>query len=386
MEILAHLPRASTRLNPTGIHGRLKGHLLSCALLSLALLTGCQDEVTPHTTQAKTHTVASQRLIQSPSYTLQQEFSGTVRAGNTTGMGFELAGKLELLMVDSGDRVQQGQLLATLDTRLLQAEQDELSASLAQVQADLDLAISTLKRSLELKQQGYVSQQQLDEVKSQLSNLQAGKQRLQASLQANRLKQDKSSLLAPFDGSIGRRHHNLGEVVAAGSPVFTLVDANNTQAHIGVPVETAQTLAQGQEVSVRVGTRDFNTHIAGISTQVDPMTRTVEVRVTLPQDAGVINGEIAYLNYEQRVIQPGYWVPISALTDGLRGLWNIYIIRPDGDDSYLVELRDVEILYTDKAQAYVRGALVQDELIVTEGLHKLVAGQRVKPNTQLALR
>lgn len=347
-------------------------------MFALVTLSACQKEVTEHATTTVLPTVTSQALILTPSYQHEQTFTGTIRAGNTTGVGFELAGKLNELQADSGIKVKQGQILAILDTRLLEAERQEIQASLAQTQADVDLATSTLKRNQELKKSGYVSEQLLDENRSQLNSLAAAKNRLLASQHANQLKLDKSILVAPFDGTISQKLHNLGEVVAAGSPIFTLVGNINPEAYIGVPVALAEQFHAGQQVQVSVQDQTFTAEIAGISAEVNPVSRTLQLRISLPQDARVINGEIAYLHQQQQIEQAGYWVPISALTDGIRGLWNLYAIAKDEQQS-IIERRDVEILYTTQDMAYIQGAIQPNEIYVSQGLHKLVVGQAVSP-------
>ena len=357
---------------------RLSWRTLSVCVFALATLSACQKEVTEHATTATLPTVTSQTLIQTPSYEHFQTFTGTIRAGNTTGVGFELAGKLNNLQVDSGSKVKQGQILAVLDTRLLEAERQEIQASLAQTQADVDLATSTLKRNQELKKSGYVSEQLLDENRSQLNSLAAAKNRLLASQHANQLKLDKSILVAPFEGTISQRLHNLGEVIAAGSPIFTLVGNINPEAYIGVPVALAEQFHTKQQVQVSVRDQTFTAEIAGISAEVNPISRTLQLRISLPNDAHVINGEIAYLHQQQQIPQPGYWVPISALTDGIRGLWNLYVIA-NYEQQSIIERRDVEILYTTQDMAYIQGAIQPNEIYVSQGLHKLVVGQTVSP-------
>ena len=349
-------------------------------VFAFASLTGCQKEVTEHATTVTLPTVTSQTLILTPSYQRIQTYTGTIRAGNTTGVGFELAGKLNELQADSGIKVKQGQILAVLDTRLLEAKRQEIQASLAQTQADINLATSTLKRNQQLKKSGYVSEQLLDENHGQLSSLAAVKNRLLASQYANQLKLDKSILIAPFDGTISQRLHNLGEVVAAGSPIFTLVGDINPEAYIGIPVALADQFYAGQQVQVSVQDQIFTANIAGISAEVNPVSRTLQLRISLPKDARVINGEIAYLHQQQQVTQAGYWVPISALTDGIRGLWNLYVIKNQEQQS-VIERRDVEILYTTQDMAYIQGAIEPKETYVTQGLHKLVVGQVISPNS-----
>lgn len=356
------------------------------ALVAISLVSACQDPVIEQAPQPSYPSVSSQSLVLADSYQYQQTFSGTIRSGNTTEIGFELSGKIKALAVDSGDNVKQGQILAKLDTRLLVAAQNELNASLSQNKADLDLARATLDRSLGLQKQGYVSEQQLDELKGQLNSLLAAKTRLEASLLANQLKIDKSTLLAPFDGVISKRNHNLAEVVNVGSPVFTIIEHNNIQAYIGVPVAIASQLTTGQTVDITVRDQPLQGVIAGIGAELNPVTRTVDLRVTLPKSAKVLNGELSYLHYQQTQANQGYWVPLSALTDGVRGLWNIYTLSPADNKLFSIERRDVEIIYTTDNKAFINGAISPNEQYVSQGLHKLVAGQLVSQQTQVATR
>ncbi|RTR32612.1 efflux RND transporter periplasmic adaptor subunit [Shewanella atlantica] len=360
------------------------------SLLLVSFLCACEAEVTAHATQPELQAVTTMTLTPSTSYLHTQEFTGTIRAGNTTGIGFELSGKIRQLAVDSGDQVKEGQLLARLDTRLLEAEKQELDASLSQNSADLKLATNTLNRSLKLKQQGYTSEQQLDELKGQLASLLAAQKRLKASIHANTLRIEKSSLLAPFSGVISKRNNNLGEVIALGTPVFTLIQNNNPQAFVGVPIKVAQSLKATQDISLRVADTHYTAQIAGIGAEVNPITRTVPLRLMLPQDATVINGELTYLAYENEIEQAGYWVPISSLTDGIRGLWNLYVITAteaaEESETLSIERRDVEIVYTKNDLAYIRGAVNSGDEFISQGLHKLVVGQKVKRNTTVASR
>ncbi|WP_394200642.1 efflux RND transporter periplasmic adaptor subunit [Shewanella waksmanii] len=359
---------------------------LSVALTLLTVVSACQQAPTDDIAIINYQSVASQALHQVDHYQITQTFTGTIRAGNTTGVGFELSGKIQQLAVDSGDKVAKGQLLAELDTVLLEAEKQELNASINQNHADLALAQSTLDRSLALREQGYTSEQTLDELKGQLNSLKAAKSRLTASLKANQLRIEKSTLTAPFSGTISKRNNNLGEVVTAGTPLFTLVQDNNPQANVGVTVNIAQTLNSGDNLPLVVGSRQYMATIAGIGAEVNPVTRTVDLRLRLPTDAKVINGELAYLKYNKSMQQTGFWVPVAALTDGLRGLWNLYVLTPSDDNKFIVERRDVEILYTRDEQAFIVGAIKNDEHFVSQGLHKLVVGQKVNVTTDMAAR
>ncbi len=359
---------------------------LLAALTLMLCLSACHPQPVEQS-EIKPAVVNSANLVLKPSYTKLQQFSGSIRAGNTTGIGFELPGKLQKLLVDTGDRVKPGQLLAQLDSSLLEAEQTELLAALDQNQADISLARATLKRSLELSAKQYLSEQQLDELKGKLASLEAGHARLEASLKANELKRQKSLLIAPFAGVVAAREHNLGEVIALGSPVFTLVQSDNLQALIGVPLNIAEQLQPGVILKLRVAENYYQAKLKGISGQINPVTRTVQLRfsITPTSETTPINGELAYLQYRREVLREGYWVPVSALTDGIRGLWNLYVLKQDADE-FKLQRRDVEIVYTEGDNAFISGAISPGEQFVTTGLHKLVAGQRVVPGAALAVR
>nr|WP_226685145.1 MULTISPECIES: efflux RND transporter periplasmic adaptor subunit [Shewanella] len=379
-------PNASgLKIKFTHLQGQGRAALL-VALTLMLCLSACQPQPVEQS-ETKPAVVSSAALVLKPSYTKLQQFSGSVRAGNTTGIGFELPGKLQKLLVDTGDRVERGQLLARLDTSLLKAEQTELEAALDQNNADIKLAQATLKRSLELSAKQYLSEQQLDELKGKLASLEAGHARLGASLKANELKRQKSLLIAPFAGVIAAREHNLGEVIALGSPVFTLVQSNNLQALIGVPLNIAEQLQPGVILKLRVAEHYYQAKLKGISGQINPVTRTVQLRFSIDSasETTPINGELAYLQYRREVLREGYWVPVSALTDGIRGLWNLYVLKQD-TDGFKLQRRDVEILYTEGDNAFISGAISPGEQFVTTGLHKLVAGQRVAPSAALAVR
>ncbi|MBV7316402.1 efflux RND transporter periplasmic adaptor subunit [Shewanella sp. NIFS-20-20] len=341
------------------------------------LLLGCQPPAPEAISKAAT-SVSSQPLVLSPGFQQQQRFTGSVRAANTTLIGFELAGRIEQLTVDSGDKVKQGQVLARLDTSLLEAMERELQAALAQNQVDIDLAKRTVSRSNELKNSQFIAEQQFDELQSRANKLLASKRQQTASLQRIQLQLNKSTLLAPFDAVVSDKSANLGQVVSQGTPLFTLIGHDQPMAYIGVPIDVAAKLTVGENLTLTVGEQVFAAELAGISAQVNPVSRTVELRFALPHNAKVYNGELAYLSYPSWTATPGFWVPIAALTDGIRGRWNVLTIV-DNQGQSVIERRDVQILFSQADKAYISGAVHAGDIIVTQGLHKLVNGQAVIP-------
>lgn len=71
----------------------------------------------------------------------------------------------------------------------------------------------------------------------------------------------------------------------------------------------------------------------------------------------------------------GAWLPVNALSNGLRGLWRVFVLSSESNAT--IEARVVEVVYTDGNKAFVRGALKNGDVYVNEGTHKLAPGQMV---------
>ncbi|ROS04847.1 RND family efflux transporter MFP subunit [Sinobacterium caligoides] len=344
----------------------------------LSGLVGCAGDATDEVQAADYHSVLSYTLRGSEDLELDREFVGLVTPSQNGSIGFELSGKISEILVDEGEEVRQGQALMMLDVSLLHTESRQLEAKRQQAKSDLKLVRANLKRLHSLQEKGYTSTQSVDEQTARESSLLAQLNQLQAGINANQLKIDKSTLKAPFDGVIGRRLVSLGQVVTASMPVYLLSLQQSNEAQIGVPVRMLEQLHSGDDLSVTVADKLFPVQLITKGAVIDPATRTVQLRLALPADSSVISGQLAYLSLPEKIHRSGYWVPLTALTDGLRGLWNVYVLMADADgSSYILEKRDIRVLYATAERAYVTGAIAEGESIVAGGMHRLVPGQQV---------
>ncbi|WP_095498661.1 efflux RND transporter periplasmic adaptor subunit [Paraferrimonas haliotis] len=346
-----------------------------CFITALALISACQPASEPTSTPKAMVTTLT--LAQQDSYQLQRQYAGVIRARNSSHLSFELSGKLKSLEVDVGDSVSKGQVLARLDQQLLLAEQAQLQAQINQTQAELNLNQSTLERNNDLNKQGFQSQQVIDELNSQRNALTANLNRLQASLKGNHLRLEKSILVAPFAGVITQRQADPSQVVAPSTQIVSLVDPTTAEAYIGVPQKSAAKLGIGQQLKILINDAQVTGKVAGISQQLSSGSRTQTVRISLPSDVITVNGQLVTMEMDHLQQVPGFWVPSDALINGIRGRWNVFVVKPqDGD--LTIQRRDVDILYANQQRAYIQGAISDGEQIVSQGLHRLVAGQLVE--------
>ena len=308
-------------------------------------------------------------------YEVRRIFSGTVRSRRASRLGFERGGMVAKVFVEEGDLVREGQLIARLDTKQLRAARRRVAASLAEANAGVGISTLTAERLGQLAEEEFISRQEADEARFGLEAAEAKKLELEAALAQIDVDLRKSRLLAPFSGVVSSRLVDEGTVVAAGSPIVRFRESDQKEAVIGVPPSIA--VAIGAEQELELGNRSVSAPVAALIDDVDERTRTVTVILELPEDAEAPDGQIVRLVHRRRVTDVGFWVPTTALTQGFRGMWTVYVVKPDGDDS-VVAREAVEVLHTETDRAFVRGTLEPGDRIVATGMHRVVPGQRVR--------
>ncbi|MGF1677264.1 MAG: efflux transporter periplasmic adaptor subunit, partial [Rivularia sp. (in: cyanobacteria)] len=146
---------------------------------------------------------------------------------------------------------------------------------------------------------------------------------------------------------------------------------------IGVPIDVAKKLGSQSQQELEIGGKTYSARVKSILPEVDPATRTRTVILQLASTAQVSPKEIARFKISQTQEIEGYWLPITALVKGDRGLWSCYAVVDQKDGNSKVERRLVEVLETNGKQVLVRGTIQAGDTIVTEGTQRLVPGQLV---------
>lgn len=300
---------------------------------------------------------------------------GLVESPKATSLSFEVAGQVTRMLVEEGDVVSKGDILAYQDLQRLNARKRELQAALERANADLTLAKVNSDRTTSLVERKLESAQRLDEARASLNVAKAQVSEMQAALESLNVEIAKTTLVSPFDGVVNRRFFDEGSVVSAGSPVFGITSIDNYQARFAVPADVVEQFDVNEPVLVRVGDID----VAGTVSQRLPtrnvQTRTVDILVTLNSNEKVRPGDMAILSAFRSHTETGAWLPVNALSNGLRGLWRVFVLS--GQSNATIEARVVEVVYTDGNKAFVRGALKDGDIYVDEGTHKLAPGQMV---------
>lgn len=319
-------------------------------------------------------------------YALRRVLAGRVEPRRSSAVGFERAGRLEAVPLEEGDRVSAGQVVARLDSALLAARRKELQAALAEAEAKLALARSTLRRYRGSVDRGAVTRQALDEARAGERAAEASLELAQARLGAVDIELAKSALRAPFDAVVTRREADEGQVLAAGSPVLELQERAVPEVRVGVAGRLADGLQPGAIYQLHWRGCSIEARLRSVLPLRAAATRTVDALLA-PLDAPphLRAGDLVELELTQWVAEPGFWLPMTALAEGTRGLWQAYVTEPLTETAppglvvdHRIVPRPIEVLYLDGDRVYARGPLQNGEHVVRAGTQRVVPGQLVR--------
>ncbi|HOY27669.1 MAG TPA: efflux RND transporter periplasmic adaptor subunit [Flavobacteriales bacterium] len=209
-------------------------------------------------------------------------YAATIEAGNTVQLAFGVPGTVSDVRVQEGDRVAQGQQLASLDAR-------EYANALAIADAGLEQAQDMFNRLDGLHKKGCLPEKDHIEMRTKLAQAQANR-----NISAKRV--EDSRLVAPITGVITARTIEQGAMAAPGQPAFTIVRTDRMDARLTVPESEVGRIRSGMEVKVHVPTLDtiLNGTVALVNPKADDLSRTFVVKVKLDNaDGALLPGMLA---------------------------------------------------------------------------------------------
>lgn len=343
-------------------------------LLALVALAACSQ---PAPVVSAPRPVLAQ-VVQPAANGLGNLYSGEVRARYETDLAFRVGGKLVERLVDVGSPVTRGTVLARLDPQDARLAADGARSQLAAAEADHSLAKSELERYRQLYAQSFVSQAVLD---ARLTTFNATKAKLdqaRAQYSAARNQSDYTTLIADADGVITAVAAEHGQVVSAGQPIVRLARPEEKEVVINVPESRLAELRDAKQILVALWTepqRPYVGRVREISPTADPVTRTFTVKVSVPQaDAAVRLGMTANVVVVDPRDVAVVTLPLSAL-DQSAGAASVWIVDPQ---TRRTAPRPVEIGAYREDGVTVRAGVSAGEVVVTAGVHKLVAGETVR--------
>jgi RND family efflux transporter MFP subunit len=358
--------------------------------ISSGLLFGCSNEPRTATSEAETVTGVAVLTAQKTTIPDWLETFGTVRAAQTSEVASQIMGNITEIRVREGDRVQKGQILATLDDAQPRAAVKQAAAAATAAQkevlgadSDFGLAEATFKRYQQLFDRKSVSPQEFDEVKARYQSAEARREmaravqaQTEAALAQARTSWSYTRIEAPFMGVVSEKNADTGMLASAGTRLFTIEDTRTYRLEVTVDESDIGIVRIGQSTPVQMdalGNAELAGKVAQIVPAADPASRSFLVKVDLPADARLRSGLFgrARLARGQR---PAILIPKSAIIS--RGqLQGIYVLDAYG----AAGLRYITLGKTVDRQVEVLAGLQEGEKLVADPGERDYSGKRISP-------
>jgi RND family efflux transporter MFP subunit len=305
------------------------------------------------------------------------EFSGDVHARVESRLGFRVGGKIIRRTVSMGQRVKVGEVLAQLDPQDFKLSVEAAQAQLSAAVTNRNLAAADLKRFNDLREQGFISNAELERRDATMKSAQSQFDQARAQLAAQGNQAAYTTLVADVAGVVTSVDAEVGQVVAPGTPVLRIAQDGPRDVLFAVPEDKVQALRVGSAAAVRVwpGNTTLKGVVREVAASADPATRTYAVKVALdakdalPLGATVSVTAAAFEHGDTPILK----LPTSAFVrDGKTSA--VWVLDPA---SMTVKLTPVEIVTADGNEAVVGSGLKPGMQVVTAGVHVLAPGQKV---------
>ncbi len=367
----------------------MKATLSSFLILTpVLMLLGCSHGVqpaqqAPPTTQAQLTKSGEQQAPQAIRMT------GTVHAKQTAVISAQVPASIRQVLVQAGDRVRAGQLLATLDDAAMRSELNRASAAQSAVekqqmaaQSNASMAAETLVRYQMLKDQKSVSPQEFDEVQKrseatalQVQALQAQSDEAKAAVAGARTEVGYTQLRAPFAGVVTARMADPGTLATPGTPLLQIDRDGPLQLYTSVDESMIATVRLGMKVPVNIqgiGSGELTGIVAQIVPAADPTSRSFQVKLDLPSTPGLRAGIYATASFPGGM-RAMILAPQSAVV--MRGsLACVYAL----DENRVAQLRYVTLGNQHGDQVEVLSGLAAGEMLVNNPGDRDLAGKQIE--------
>jgi membrane fusion protein, multidrug efflux system len=307
----------------------------------------------------------------------ENQFSGVVQAHIETILSFRIPGKITERPILLGQHVVIGQVLAKIDPQDIQLAEKSANAQMTAAGNALKLAEDNYQRFETLKKESFISSAELEKYANMLKGAQAQYQQAKSESQIKSNQFQYATLKAGASGVLTSVNAQVGQVVAAGTPIVSLAQDGSRDVVFSVPENILKDIKIGMPMDVK--SWSDNRRIVGkvreIAASADPSTRTFVVKVAIGANDNLALGSTVSVTMlrthggKDALIS----VPTSALfQDGQATA--VWVVDPMHKT---VAKRDISIHTADGNSAIVSSGITVGDIVVTAGIHELHAGQHV---------
>ena len=299
-----------------------------------------------------------------------------ILANRQSNMRSETAGRVVEVLVEAGDRAEEGQVLLRLDVGRPASAAQAANAAVAQSQARLSQAEREQARTKKLVQTGGLPEQRLDDAEDAVRLASAARDAARAEARLARRGLTDAVVRAPFGGTIVERAVELGEYLAPGSPMLTLADTSRLKARVLLDPREAIDVSVGSKALISVYARPgevFAGKVVRVGEVIDSRTRRLPVEIEIDDHDGRLRpGLVARFAVETGEPKMVTRVPLEGVFERF-GSQHVYVIE-DG----IAQRRTVVLGLVGAGFAEVTEGVEPGETVVIKGVNRVVDGSKVQ--------
>ncbi len=292
-------------------------------------------------------------------------FFGRLEPNRQSRLGFGRGGRVKNIYKQVGEKALSGEKLVELEQELLENQKLDIGLKLSQTRQNLVTSEPSLQANL---------QQQIQQLESQLRGIE--------------LELSKGIITAPYDCIVAEKNVEVGDLVSQTSPGLKVIENEEALVKTNLPRKIADALSVGQSVWVGIDEQSVAAEIKSKSpVETSPGGTLVTLQIAGKLTTAWTFGQSVEIRFFMPTQNSGFWIPLSALNRESRGLWSVLTVKnaasataSTGAEPLELTQKILEIVQLEDDWALSQGALTDGELVVVNGSHRVVAGQRVRTN------
>lgn len=347
--------------------------------IMMVSMTGCKNSG-QQADEEERSTAVKVLEVEENNMPVEIQYIGTVDAKNVTNYSFKAGGQLNKIYVEKGDKIEEGQLLAEIDTQDFDFQLEGAKAAMDSAALDIKKAEDSLKYNDKLLEnmsnlfaEGAISKDQYDQVKLQTDTIEASYQQAKAQYDAAKTDYEyKSTLLkdtelyAEESGTVVSVLHEVNERIGAQQTIV-VVRSKTQVINIGIPQQDLKNIHIGAKASINIDDEYADGEVTYISEAPDSSTRTYNGEIQVSEKQFRL-GSIAKVKIETGEEQ-GIWIPMTTIFSN--GEDYVYIVRDNR-----VFKRTIELFNVSEDKIKVKG-IKAGEFLAVSGMKNLNDGSKV---------
>ncbi|KPF45791.1 efflux RND transporter periplasmic adaptor subunit [Rhizobium sp. G187] len=335
-------------------------------LLAVLTLSACTEEQAEAPTETPSRPVKVVEVAPAAK-ARELRYSGIVKARSEAATGFRVAGKITERLVDIGDRVVAGEVLARLDVADYVLQLKSAEANLASAERQVETAAFAKARAEALFRQQVSTKAQLEQAELSFNQAVANRDSARSSLEQAQNQVGYGELKADRPGIVTAINADAGQVVPAGNPVVTLAADGEKEVLIAVPENEILAFSVGKKVDVGLWSKEglkLEGTVREVAGSADPASRTFSVRISVSDNPDILLGMTARVVAQASAEKELFELPLSALARDAENAPIVWAVERDGQT---VHSRRVTLETFSEAGVQISQGVSAGDIVIVAG-------------------